>query len=67
MVILKATSFLEGHNRDMGMTCSITRIRVYITGGKISLQLLYTFVDTWSGIHGIYVEGSDPYTHTTQQ
>jgi hypothetical protein len=24
MVILKATSFLEGHKRDMGMTCSIT-------------------------------------------
>jgi hypothetical protein len=25
MVILKATSFLEGHKRDMGMTCSITQ------------------------------------------
>jgi hypothetical protein len=24
MVILKATSFLEGHKRDIGMTCSIT-------------------------------------------
>jgi hypothetical protein len=24
MLILKATSFLEGHKRDMGMTCSIT-------------------------------------------
>jgi hypothetical protein len=24
MVILKATLFLEGHKRDMGMTCSIT-------------------------------------------
>jgi hypothetical protein len=24
MVILKATSFLEGHKRDMGMACSIT-------------------------------------------
>jgi hypothetical protein len=26
MVILKATSFLEGHKRDMGMTFRITRI-----------------------------------------
>jgi hypothetical protein len=25
MVILKATSFLEGHKRNIGMTCSITR------------------------------------------
>jgi len=24
MVILKATSFLEGHNKNMGMTCRIT-------------------------------------------
>jgi hypothetical protein len=26
-VILKATSFLEGHKRDMGMTFRITRYR----------------------------------------
>jgi hypothetical protein len=25
-VILKATSFLEGHKRDMGMTSSITQL-----------------------------------------
>jgi len=27
MVILKATSFLKGHKRDIGMTCSITHKR----------------------------------------
>jgi hypothetical protein len=28
MVIIKATSFLEGHNRDMGMTFRITHLAI---------------------------------------
>jgi hypothetical protein len=35
-VILKATSFLEGHKRDMGMTCSITPLPI-------------TWIFNWSG------------------
>jgi hypothetical protein len=41
MVILKATSFLEGHKRDMGMTFRITQRRLdyeYNTRVKERLQ-----------------------------
>jgi hypothetical protein len=37
MVILKATSFLEGHKRDMGMTCSITRL------GSVNHYFFFSF------------------------
>jgi len=46
MVILKATSFLEGHKRDMGMTCSITRslnIKIYKCLCKIKIYIYIYF------------------------
>jgi hypothetical protein len=42
MVILKATSFLEGHKRDMGITCSITQTiltLIYITSKQYFFKI----------------------------
>jgi hypothetical protein len=52
MVILKATSFLEGYKRDMGMTFRITRSDVLERQQEVAKKLLI-FTNILK--HGIYI------------